>query len=70
MTPFGERVRELREVQSMAQKDMAAALGVSPAYLSALEHGHRGRAGPGFVMQICDYFNLIWDEAEDQIRLK
>jgi len=48
---------------------MAGELGVSAAYLSALEHGHRGRAGPGFVMQICEYFNLIWDDYEEMHRL-
>ena len=35
------------------------------AYLSALEHGYRGRPGTGFLQQICGYFNLIWDEAEE-----
>ena len=43
MTPFGQRLRELRRQRGIAQKDMAAALGVSAAYLSALEHGHRGQ---------------------------
>ena len=69
MTPFGERVRELRDARGFAQKDMAAALGISPAYLSALEHGKRGRPGSGLVMQICALFELIWDEAEDLKRL-
>ena len=36
MTPFGIRLRELREERGVTQKDMAAALRVSPAYLSAL----------------------------------
>ena len=36
MTPFGERLRELRQERGIAQKDMARALGVSAAYLSAL----------------------------------
>ena len=43
---------------------MAAALGVSPAYLSALEHGHRGRPSRRFVHQVCQYFGIIWDDAE------
>jgi len=50
-------------------KAMAADLEVSPAYLSALEHGHRGRPGPGFVMQVAGYFGLIWDDAEELKRL-
>lgn len=47
----------------MAQ--LAAMLRVSPPYLSALEHGHRGAPGPGLVHQICEAFGLIWDEADE-----
>ena len=43
---------------------MAADLGVSSAYLSALEHGRRSRPTPARVDQICAYFNIIWDEAD------
>jgi transcriptional regulator with XRE-family HTH domain len=43
---------------------MARALGVSPAYLSALEHGHRGAPSWIMVQKIIGYFNIIWDEAE------
>ena len=67
MTPFGKRVRELRAARSIQQKKMALDLRVSAAYLSALEHGNRGRPGPGFVMQIANYFDLIWDEV-DQLK--
>ncbi len=69
MTPFGERIRALRADRAVTLKDMADALQVSAAYLSALEHGRRGRPSPGLVMQICGYFNLIWDEAEELKRL-
>jgi transcriptional regulator with XRE-family HTH domain len=69
MTPFGERIRELRAARRITLKTMAADLGVSAAYLSALEHGHRGRPGGGLIMQICGYLDLIWDEAEDLKRL-
>jgi transcriptional regulator with XRE-family HTH domain len=65
MTPFGEKVRQLRNQRGLLLKKMAADLGVSSAYLSALEHGHRGRPGIGFLQQICGYFNLIWDEVEE-----
>ena len=65
MTPFGEKVRELRRKKSIALKDMAADLNVSSAYLSALEHGHRGRPSAGFVLQVCGYLGVIWDDAED-----
>ena len=65
MTPFGEKIRQLREQRGILLKKMAMDLGVSSAYLSALEHGYRGRPGTGFLQQICGYFNLIWDEAEE-----
>lgn len=69
MTPFGAKVRELREARGIAQKRMAADLNLSPAYLSALEHGNRGRPAPGLVMQIAGYLGCIWDEAEELKRL-
>ncbi|MEM7300044.1 MAG: helix-turn-helix transcriptional regulator [Pseudomonadota bacterium] len=65
MTPFGEKIRHLRTERSIAQKDMAASLGVSAAYLSALEHGRRGRPSFDLVQRIIVYFNIIWDEAEE-----
>jgi len=69
MTPFGQKMRELRSAKDVTQKQMAEALGVSGAYLSALEHGNRGRPGSGMIMQICDYFGLIWDDSEELKRL-
>ena len=69
MTPFGKRVRELRAKKGVKLKQMAEDLSVSSAYLSALEHGHRGRPAPGMIMQICGYFSLIWDDAEEIKRL-
>lgn len=64
MTPFGARIRQLRAAKGLTLSRMAEELGVTPAYLSALEHGRRGRPAPGLVMQICGVLNLIWDEAE------
>jgi transcriptional regulator with XRE-family HTH domain len=69
MTPFGQRLRDLRAERGVQLKDMAAAIGVSPAYLSALEHGKRGRPTYIMVQRIIGYFNVIWDEAEDLQRL-
>jgi len=65
MTPFGARVRKLRDVKEIPLKKMAEDLHVSSAYLSALEHGNRGRPGPGFVMQVANYFGLIWDDVDN-----
>ncbi len=69
MTPFGAKVRELREQRSVTLKQLAGALEISPAYLSALEHGHRGRPTPALLVQICEYFHLIWDDYEEMHRL-
>lgn len=69
MTPFGEKLRNLREERGLSQKEMAQALNVSAAYLSALEHGRRSQPGFPFVQRVIGYFNIIWDEAEELQRL-
>ncbi len=69
MTPFGARVRKLREERGVTLKDMAAAISVTPAYLSALEHGKRGRPSWHHIQRIITYFNIIWDEAEELVKL-
>ena len=69
MTPFGLRLRDLRRQRGLLLTQMAHDLGVSSAYLSALEHGRRGSPGPGLVIEVCGYFGLIWDEAEALKRL-
>ncbi|PKU23499.1 helix-turn-helix domain-containing protein [Telmatospirillum siberiense] len=65
MTPFGRKIRELRRLRGVTLKQMAADLHLSAAYLSALEHGRRGKPSPGLVMQILGCLNVIWDEAEE-----
>jgi transcriptional regulator with XRE-family HTH domain len=65
MTPFGRKLRELRAAKRCQLKDLAKALKVSSAYLSALEHGHRGKPSPGLVQQVAAYFNLAWDEVDE-----
>lgn len=69
MTPFGERVRALRDARGVTLKQMATDLHISSAYLSALEHGKRGQPSAQLVRQICAYFGIIWDEAEELERL-
>jgi transcriptional regulator with XRE-family HTH domain len=65
LTPLGEKLRQLREARSVTQAEMAEALNVSSAYLSALEHGKRGLPNWAFVQRIVGYFNLIWDDADE-----
>lgn len=57
-------MRTLRRRKGVSQRDMARAIGVSPAYLSALEHGHKGTPSFDFLQRVAGYFNIIWDEAE------
>ena len=69
MTPFGERIRQLRQQKQVTMKEMAKAIGVSAAYLSALEHGNRGRPSWYLLQRTISYFNIIWDDAEELVRL-
>lgn len=69
MTPLGAKLRALREERGVTLKDMAKALNVSSAYLSALEHGRRGKPTWFLLQRIIAYFNVIWDEAEELQRL-
>jgi len=69
VTPFGARLRRMRADRDIKLKDMAKALDVTPAYLSALEHGQRGQPSRYFVRRVCSFFNIIWDDAEELQRL-
>ncbi len=69
MTPLGARLRKMRAERGIRLKDMAEGLNVSSAYLSALEHGHRGKPSWYLLQRIIAYFNVIWDEAEELQRL-
>lgn len=69
MTPFGQRVRALREARGMSLAQMAEGLGVSPAYLSALEHGKRGRPTFTLIQGAIHLLGVIWDEADELVRL-
>jgi transcriptional regulator with XRE-family HTH domain len=69
MTPFGERIRQLRKERGITLRAMARDVGISSAYLSALEHGKRGRPSWYLVQRIISYFNVIWDDAEELARL-
>jgi transcriptional regulator with XRE-family HTH domain len=69
LTPFGARLRALRADRGVTLKQLAEALQVSGAYLSALEHGKRGSPSAGLVHQVNEYFGLIWDEADELSQL-
>ncbi|WP_193337718.1 helix-turn-helix domain-containing protein [Devosia beringensis] len=69
MTPLGAKIRQLREERGISLKDMAKALNISSAYLSALEHGRRGKPTGFLLHRMITFFNVIWDEAEEFQRL-
>lgn len=69
MTPLGAKLRVLRAERGATLKDMAEALNISSAYLSALEHGRRGKPTWYLLHRMIAYFNIIWDEAEELQRL-
>jgi transcriptional regulator with XRE-family HTH domain len=69
VTPFGQRVRALREQRGMTLAEMASVLGVTPAYLSALEHGKRGRPTFTLIQGVIHVLGVIWDEADELVRL-
>ena len=53
----------------VARRTWREAIGVSAAYLSALEHGRRGAPTWTLIQKIIGYFNVIWDDAEELARL-
>lgn len=69
MTPFGRRVRDLRAQRGITLAQMAEGLGVTPAYLSALEHGKRGRPTFTLIQGAIHLLGVIWDEADELVRL-
>ncbi len=69
MTPLGVKLRELRASRNISLKEMAEGLNVSSAYLSALEHGKRGKPTWYLLHRMIAFFNIIWDEAEELQRL-
>lgn len=62
-------MRAFRAARGESLQEMAAGLDVSAAYLSALEHGRRGKPNRRFVHRVCQYLGIIWDEAEELQRL-
>nr|WP_254007761.1 helix-turn-helix transcriptional regulator [Rhizobium sp. L1K21] len=62
-------MRRMRKERGISQKQMAQAIGVSPAYLSALEHGNRGAPSFDFVQRVAGFFGVIWDDAEELMNI-
>ena len=65
MTPFGIKLKHIREQRHKSLKDLSKALKVSIPYVSMLENGKRGSPADGLIELICSYFNLSWEEADE-----
>ena len=78
MGQFGEQLKILRKERSLSQTDLAQFLGVSGAYISALESGkkqpppHALVIGLASILQVDE--SLLWEpakaEREDRLRAR
>lgn len=59
----------LAQKMGRTQQQQAELMGVSKAYISALENGARGQPSSALVDQLCAWLGLIWDDAEELKRL-
>ena len=67
MTPFGKFSREIRLQRGLKLKDQAEKMGISSAFVSALEHGHRGLPPSGYLNKMESVLNMT--EAESGLML-
>lgn len=64
LTPFGRFARRLRIDREERLKDMAASLGVTPGFLSAVETGRRN-APQGWESKLIDAYQLEPEDAAE-----
>jgi transcriptional regulator with XRE-family HTH domain len=69
MTPFGIFIRSLRAAHDVKLNQLADALSVKAAYLSALERGKKGKPSPELVKHIIAFFNLNKEQASELIQV-
>ena len=61
-SPFGKRLRELREAAGLTQEELAAKAGLTAKAVSALERGERKRPYPHTVRSLGEALGLSEDE--------
>lgn len=59
MTPFGSFMRDIRTKKGLLLKDVAEMLGVTSAYLSALEHGKKGQPSAAMISTLESKLKLL-----------
>ncbi|MDR2437089.1 MAG: helix-turn-helix domain-containing protein [Endomicrobium sp.] len=57
MEAFGETIRNLRNAQKRSLREVAARVGISPAYLSRIEHGKEAPPSPEVILELCKSLN-------------
>lgn len=57
-TPFGDRLRRLREAAGLTQEELASRAGMSPSAVSVLERGARRRPHPHTVRALAEALQL------------
>ncbi|HJA81040.1 MAG TPA: helix-turn-helix domain-containing protein [Candidatus Mediterraneibacter intestinipullorum] len=68
LTRFGKRLRTLRIEENQRLKDMADKLGVTAAYLSAVENGKR-RVPDSWIATLTDEYGLSPEEERELQKL-
>lgn len=61
MSPFGNKIKALREAQNLTQTDLAELIGLSTQYISFLERGER-KPSPATIEKFAKYFNVATEE--------
>ncbi|KRS21216.1 hypothetical protein AAY72_08995 [Alishewanella sp. WH16-1] len=67
LTPFGKEVRKLRIDQGLSLKDMATAIGVSSAYISAVETGKKNITDE-LVLSICKILHIDAEQMQERMK--
>lgn len=65
MTPFGRFMRHLRTEKGLLLKDVADMLGVTSAYLSAVEHGKKGQPNAAMVSTLENELKLSAEQRKE-----
>lgn len=69
MTPLGVELRSIRAALGMSLKEFAARIDVTPSYMSALEHGHRGTPTDEMMQRIIAALPISREKAEHLMSL-
>lgn len=65
MTPFGKVMTNLRIDFGLSVKDLAELMGNNPAYISAVEHGRKGKPSDRFIEAVCRALELTEEQRQE-----